>query len=141
MSYYQKIYDDEDGTVFTKDDVSGMVALLTKVIWNQSLTDPRFTNLIDGTNDTIFFRQNSSREPWNNGLVYSGWVMLSQYDPTTFLAMDATLKAILLGQKNPSLSYNGTFHGRLAISGHLAKAAWHRQNSVIPPTIKKADEK
>ena len=50
------------GIVFDREDIQGLADLLTKVIWNQSLSDPRFTNFIDGSNGPY-----RNRGPWNNG--------------------------------------------------------------------------
>jgi hypothetical protein len=105
------------GIVFTKDDVAGVSALLTNVIWSQSLTDPRFTNFIDGTNYPAL-----NKTEWGLGQIYSGWVVLAAYNTQVRIVAGATLKAILAGTSNPSLDYMNNMHGRMALSGHLAKA-------------------
>ena len=56
------------GIVFQREDIQSLADLFTTVIWNQSLSDPMFTNYIDGSNGP--FR---NRGPWNNGLIYCGW--------------------------------------------------------------------
>jgi hypothetical protein len=102
--------------VFTREYVDGLANLLLGVIWNGSLDDPMFTNFIDGSNDEVF-----GREPWNNGLIYAGWVMLGQYNQEVQGVCDAVLDAILAGKNNPSLSYNRTIYGKLSLAGHLAR--------------------
>ncbi|MBU6415377.1 fibronectin type III domain-containing protein, partial [Patescibacteria group bacterium] len=101
----------------TKTDLTGLSNLLTAVIWDQSLSSPQFTNYIDGNNDPY-----GSRPAWNDGLIYIGWVKLSGYDNKVLTVADAVLKAIMAGVSNPSLDYNSTYHGKIALSGHLAKA-------------------
>lgn len=105
------------GIVFTQEYVLGVSTLLTKVIWNQSMTDPRFTNFIDGTNYPAY-----DRPAWGLGNIYHGWVVLAEYDPQVRLVADAALKAILAGTSNPSLEYMNTVDGKISLSGHLAKA-------------------
>jgi len=107
------------GIVFAREDVRGVSVLLTRTIWNRSLTDPRFTNFIDGANYPA-----SGRPAWGLGNIYHGWVVLAEYDPQVRLVADAVLKAILAGTSNPSLDHMNTLHGRIALSGHLAKAVW-----------------
>lgn len=107
-----------DGIVFDEATyVVGLANLLTNVIWTGSLTDIRFNNFINGVNTTY-----RNRGPFMNGFIYSGWAMLAEFDLDTFVLMDAVLKQIVDG--NPTyLSYNDTIYGRIALSGHLAKAA------------------
>jgi hypothetical protein len=102
--------------VFTREYVDGLANLLIGVIWNGSLDDPMFTNFIDGSNEEVF-----GREPWNNGLIYAGWVMLGQFNQEVQEVCDAVLDAILAGKNNPSLSYNRTIYGKLSLAGHLAR--------------------
>ena len=105
------------GVVFTAGDVAGVSALFTKVIWNQSLTDPRFANYIDGTNYPAL-----GKPGWGLGLIYFGWVVLAEFDPQVLQVADATLKAILAGTSNPSLDSMNNVHGKMALAGHLAKS-------------------
>jgi hypothetical protein len=114
------------GIVFSEDDVLGLADLLNEVIWNQSLTNPMFRNFIDGSNGSFL-----NREAWRNGMIYSGWVQLAQFDPETFTIADAALKAILAGNINASLSYNASPQGIMALAGHLAKAA--ALSGTLPP--------
>ena len=102
--------------VFSREYVDGLANLLIGVIWNGSLDDPMFTNFIDGSNDEVF-----GREPWNNGLIYAGWVMLGQFNQEVQEVCDAVLDAILAGKNNPSLSYNRTIYGKLSLAAHLAR--------------------
>jgi hypothetical protein len=104
----------------TSTDLTKISNLLTAVIWDQSISSPQFTNYIDGNND--LFR---TRPAWNNGLIYSGWVKLAEYDAGVLAVSDAALKAIVAGVRNPSLGYMSTYHGKMALSGHLAKAVAH----------------
>lgn len=115
------------GIVFARKDVTGVSRLLTGVIWNRSLTDPRFTNFIDGTNHPAL-----EKPGWGLGSIYHGWVVLAEYDPQVRLVADASLKAILAGTRNPSLDGMNNLHGRIALSGHLSKAA-ARSSSTSPP--------
>ncbi len=103
------------GMVFSIDDIKGMANLLTKVIWNKSLTEPRFNNFIDGSNGKF---RNSG--PWGVGQIYSGWVKLGEFDPEVQKVAEAVLEAILAGKKNPSLDYHNNAMGRLSLAGHLA---------------------
>lgn len=105
------------GIVFTQEYITGVSTLFTNVIWNQSLTDPRFTNFIDGTNYAIDWRGE-----WGWGITYHGWVVLAEFDPQVLEVADATLQAILDGVSNPSLDSMDNLHGKIALSGHLAKA-------------------
>ena len=104
------------GTVFSLDDIKGMSKLLTRVIWNQSLTDPHFNNFIDGSNGKY-----RGRGPWGNGLIYTGWARLGEFDPEVQKVCEAVLEAILAGKKNPSLDYHNSTFGRLSLAGNLAR--------------------
>lgn len=115
------------GITFTMDDIMGVGDLLTKVIWdsNYPLSSPRFKNHIDGGNEPFL-----TRPAWNAGKIYDGWVLLALYHSGVFVLCDAMLKAILAGASNPSISYNDTAQGRLALPGHLAWAAAMRDGLV-----------
>jgi hypothetical protein len=104
----------------TNNDLTKISSLLTAVIWDQSTSNPQFTNYIDGNNDLF-----GTRPAWNNGLIYSGWVKLAEYDAGVLAVSDATLKAIVAGTSNPSLDYMNNMHGKISLSGHLAKAVAH----------------
>lgn len=104
------------GIVVTRSHVEGLARLLTDVIWDQSLSSPQFTNLIDGTNPFVF-----GRPPYGNGLIYSGWATLGAHDSRARMVVEATLKAIIAGVRNPSLDYNSTSVGKMALSGHVTR--------------------
>ena len=74
------------------------------------------TNFIDGSN-----RAYKGRGPWGNGLIYSGWITLGEFDPQVQQVCHAAFEAILAGKRNPSLDYNGSLYGRIELAGHLAK--------------------
>jgi hypothetical protein len=90
--------------------------LLLGTIWNGSLSDPMFTNYIDGAND--YFR---TRPPYNNGQIYSGWVALGAYDSEARTVAEAVLDAIVRGQQNPSLNFMSTLWGKLELAGHATR--------------------
>jgi hypothetical protein len=106
----------EAGVVITRDDLTGLAKLLSGVIWDQSLVSPRFTNYVDGSN--ALYRR---RGPWSAGQIYSGWITLGAYDSRAQLAGEATLRALMSGMKNPSLDYMSTIHGKLNLTGFLAR--------------------
>jgi hypothetical protein len=105
------------GVVLTDEDMAGIAALLTKVIWNGSMVDPRFTNFIDGANGPY-----RNLGPWAAGYIYSGWVTLAQVDRGVYEVGVATLDAMRAGVRNPSIISMNNSYGRLAMAGHLAKA-------------------
>jgi pectate lyase len=90
--------------------------LLLGSIWNKSVTDPRFTNFIDGVNDPA-----SGHEAWELGIVYHGWVTLGAYDPDVQAVMEGVLKALIKGQHNPSLDSMNNVWGRLELAGHITR--------------------
>jgi hypothetical protein len=107
----------KSGRIFSSSDLAGVERLLTTVIWNGSVTDPRFTNFIDGTNVTYL-----GRGPWGLGQIYSGWISLANVDATVFRAGDASLTAVLGKVSNPSVDYMNTEFGKTELAGHLAEA-------------------
>jgi hypothetical protein len=117
------------GNAFSLADIQGMGTLLTKVMWNGSFASPEFTNFIDGSNKTFYNypakapTSSAPRPPWNNGLIYSGWVTLGQYDPQVQKVADAVLSAIMAGVRNPSLDDNASFWGLMELAAHLDKNA------------------
>ncbi len=128
------------GIVFTLEDVKGLAALLTKVIWNQSYEDPRFTNLIDGSNPTFYNCDVEAQcdppyEPWAAGAMGGGWAALGEFDPQAQRVVDAVFKAIVAGKHNPSLNNTGNVYGQLELPAQLAKnlaLSWARQTGSEP---------
>jgi hypothetical protein len=90
--------------------------LLLGTIWNKSLTDPMFTNFVDGVNDPAF-----NRGSWGLGVVYGGWVTLGAYDPDVHVVMESVLKALIKGQRNPSLDAMNSVWGKLELAGHVTR--------------------
>jgi hypothetical protein len=97
-------------------DLSRLSNLLLGTIWNKSMTDPMFTNFIDGLNTSAL-----DRGPWGLGIVYSGWVTLGAYDPDVHAVMESTLKALISGQRNASLDSMNTVWGKLELTGHVTR--------------------
>lgn len=113
------------GIIFTSQDIIGLSNLLVNTIWNQSLSSPQFTNIIDGSNPTFYncpvpANCSPGRAPWGEGLIYFGWIMLGGYSSQVQAVGDATLKALLANVKNPSLNYYD-FYAELELSSNLAK--------------------
>jgi hypothetical protein len=106
----------EAGFVITRQDLDGLGNLLTEVIWDRSLTTPRFTNYIDGSNGTY-----RNRGPWANGLVSSGWIALGAHDPVALRVAEATLAAVKAGIRNPSLEYMRSASGMLSLAGFVTR--------------------
>jgi hypothetical protein len=104
------------GIKIDKTHLSGLSNLLTRVIWDQSLTSPRFTNYIDGTNTDAF-----GRPAWGNGQIYSGWITLGAHDPNVQKVADAVLAAVIAGVRNPSLDYMSTVYGKLTLAGYVTR--------------------
>jgi hypothetical protein len=96
--------------------VTQLSNLLLKTIWNQSLTDPRFTNFIDGIDDPVY-----NRAAGGIGIVYHGWAALGAYDPRVQGTMEAVLKALIAGRRNPSLDAMNSVWGKLALAGNLSR--------------------
>jgi hypothetical protein len=61
------------GMKIDKTHLSGLSNLLTRVIWDQSLSSPSFTNYISGDNSDF-----AGRPAWGNGLIYAGWITLGR---------------------------------------------------------------
>jgi hypothetical protein len=90
--------------------------LLLETIWNRSSTNPMFTNFVDGVNDSAL-----GREPWGLGVVYHGWVTLGAYDREVQAVMESVLKALIRGQRNPSLDAMNSVYGKLELAGHITR--------------------
>jgi hypothetical protein len=110
----------EAGIVFTRDDVNRMANTLNDIIWNKSTTNPMFTNYINGGN-TVY---RNSNLPWENGVIYCGWVMLGRYSSTSNtisrLIFDAEAAGVS-NTTNPSLRYYHGGDARISLSGHLIR--------------------
>ena len=113
------------GQTFDISYVTGLANLFTRVIWDRSTSSPQFRNFIDGSNVAFL-----NRGPFNDGKIYAGWSMLSEFDQEALTTTQAMLRAIKNGVSNPSISYNNSSHGRSSLAGHLAKAISAR---VMPP--------
>jgi hypothetical protein len=90
--------------------------LLLRTIWNKSTTDPMFTNFTDGINDPAL-----NRGSWGLGVVYHGWVTLGSYDHDVQVVMESVLRALINGQRNPSLDAMNTVWGKLELTGHVTR--------------------
>jgi hypothetical protein len=104
------------GLKISSAHLTGLSNLLTRVMWDQSLTSPRFTNFSSGDNSDVF-----GRPAWANGLVYAGWITLGSYDPTVQKVAEAVLAAIVAGVRNPSLDYMNTVYGKIALAGFITR--------------------
>lgn len=105
------------GTVIDQNILQGTCTLFSKVIWNQSTTDPLFVNFIDGSN--VQFRD---REGYRNGQIYIGWCVLGEMDTNCMAASKAMMKFMSGTGVNLSQSYNDIFWGRTSLAGNLTKA-------------------
>lgn len=109
----------EAGIEFQAADLQGLTQTFLRLIWNQSETDIRFANYIDGGNAA--FRTTPA---WGNGAVYLGWAMLGRYSPQAQRLLILTDRAIQTQQPlNPSLAYNASSYGRIELAGTLARNA------------------
>jgi hypothetical protein len=107
----------EAGVVFTLNDVQKMANTLSDNIWNGSTSNPLFSNYINGSNSQYRTRTQAGQ----NGAVYAGWALLGKYSTKAQMAVSYLLKAIVDGKKNPSIGYNATRGGKIALSGHLLR--------------------
>jgi hypothetical protein len=90
---------------------------LSDTIWNGSSADALFANYINGSNTIYRNRSEAGR----NGLIYAAWVLLGGYSEKAQQAASYLLKAIVEGRKNPSINYNASSYGKVALSGHLLR--------------------
>jgi hypothetical protein len=104
------------GMRITSKEIDGVSNLLTGVIWDRSTSSPRFTNFIDGNNDSVF-----GRPAWGNGQIYSGWVTLGAYDADVQRVARSTLDAIISGARNASLDYMRSVYGKIALAGFITR--------------------
>jgi hypothetical protein len=107
----------ETGLAFDRALLRDLAAGFAETVWNQSFAAPAFSNYVDG--DNRCFR---TRPAYGNGAIYLGWNMLAAYSHEMFDVADATLRQWLAGTRNPSLEYNGSPFGIIALAGGLARA-------------------
>jgi hypothetical protein len=100
------------GFIISQTEVSGLALLLTRVMWNQSTSNPHFTNYIDGNNTAGF---GGAYPPWALGLVFQGWFSLGAHDSQAQAVGEALMDAIVAGTSNP----NNYLDGRIALAGQL----------------------
>ncbi len=104
--------------MYSIEDVERMAYTFVDNIWNQSLEEPSFANYINGSDKPY----RVYKEPGLNGPVYHGWILVGGYSPEAQKVVFSTLKAIIKGKKNPSLTRNKTgYGGMLALTGHLMR--------------------
>jgi hypothetical protein len=96
--------------------VAQLSKLLLETIWNKSMTNPMFTNFIDGTNEPV-----RTRGPWELGVIYGGWVTLGAYNPGVQAVMEAVLNALIMRHRNPSLDAMNSVWGKLELAGHVTR--------------------
>jgi hypothetical protein len=113
------------GRVFDSDQITGLARLLSRVLYNGNAADPRIRNFIDGSQCTFI-----TRGPDECGLIYSGWVVLAEWDDEAFATASAVYQALMAATCNPTLGYNGSVYGLLELPAHLAKA---RRLQACPP--------
>jgi len=108
----------EAGIVFDEQDLDRMAHTFTDFIWNQSASDPMFSNYINGSDKPY----RVYKEPGLNGSIYHGWALIGGYSPQAQKILLWTLNAIVTGAMNPALERNTTsYGGRLALTGHILR--------------------
>jgi hypothetical protein len=117
----------EAGIVFSLGDVQRMANTLSDIIWNGSISNPMFSNYIDGSN----LQYRTRTQPGENGLVYSAWALTGKYSVNVQTAISSLLQAIIAGKQNPSIAYNATSYGKVALSGHLLRNS--TEGTIAPP--------
>jgi hypothetical protein len=106
----------EAGLVVSKREIEGLSRLLTEIIWDGSITSPRFTNFIYGTNQAAL-----QRPPYGLGQIYSGWLALGAHDAGVQWLGDAVVSALMSGVRNASIDYMASVWGEMCLLGHLAR--------------------
>src|SRR5262245_42805458 len=101
----------------TAAHLQGLARLLTTVIWDQSLTSPRFTNYIDRDNSPV----GPARGPWRGGDVSAGWLALGARNAAVQQVGEATLDALVRGVSNPSLDAQRDLGSLLHLAGTLTR--------------------
>ena len=74
------IYCYEAGLVYTRRDLQRITNTFLKRVWEGSLTQPRFNNYHDGSNQPMPGRP---RGGYGWGEIYDGWIKLGCYDART----------------------------------------------------------
>lgn len=116
-------------SAFELGDLLMMGHTFENLIWDgvcfDQVTDPnepKFANFHNGCNVPFL-----GRGPWENSAIYNGWVRLGQYHPGVQSAAGCLLDAIQCvptpgcSANSPSLGYNNSIRGRLAMPGHMAR--------------------
>ena len=113
---------------YTLSDVMAMSYNFIDAIWNQDLANPMFSNYINGSN--LMYR---TANPWENGIIYAGWSMLSKYNPAVKTIIDKSINLIRAGGGlNASLGVgNNNSYGRIALAGNVANTVADKQNNLI----------
>ena len=108
----------EAGIEYTLADVQAVASTWVNIIWNQSESNPLFTNYIDGGN--MSYRTASA---WQNGVFEHGWDMLGRYSAEVQRVIAISWQDIMtVYPLNYSLSGdNSDSHARVLISGTLAR--------------------
>jgi hypothetical protein len=109
----------EAGILFTASDVTRMGYTMADIIWDQSLSAPRFANYINGSNVNFL-----GATAWQNGNVYSGWVLTGRYNSKAQSASRAMFDAVRAGistAASPSVGINSSSYGKVALTGHLIR--------------------
>lgn len=90
--------------------------LFTQRMWDGTISAPRFTNMIDGSNPTVF-----SNPPYSYGIIYPGFARFGKFHTVAQQASEAMLDCIITGASCVSASkqYNNTIFGRSSLAGIL----------------------
>jgi hypothetical protein len=113
----------EAGIVITASDIDLMAHTFTDVLWNQSDTDPMFSNWIKGWPDQPFLTITANG---GNGIIYHGWDMLGRHsnEVQRVAAISYQIIATHTPQSpalNASLAANASQHALLMLPGTLAE--------------------
>jgi len=111
----------EAGIAFQPGDLQGLAATLTGAIWNQSYSNPMFTNYIEGGNSAF-----GTLPPWANGNVFLGWDSVGRCSPLAQRVLAVAFQDIMTNPsqilaQNPSLAANANSYGKVELAGTLAR--------------------
>jgi hypothetical protein len=99
-------------------NIRNTARLLTKIMWDGSVTSPRFRNYTDGIN-TVY----RDRDPYENTLIYSGWPDVGRFDPEALTALEVMMDCVISSPaRAPSKGYNNDVSGRLALAAGVTLA-------------------